>query len=112
MTGRVREEKHRRTIQKTEKLNFLIPAAAILSLQHSEAQFIPGIENEICIWICCLDQDLAFLFFFFAPGTFNVLLFSSPRLDIWFPEQNLHVSNLSWQQVSPRLPPELCELLS
>lgn len=35
MTGRVREEKHRRTIQKTEKLNFLIPAAAILSLQHT-----------------------------------------------------------------------------
>lgn len=35
MTGRVSEEKHRRTIQKTEKLNFLIPAAAILSLQHT-----------------------------------------------------------------------------
>lgn len=60
------------------------------------------------VWI----RILPFFFFFFAPGTFNVLLFSSPRLDIWFPEQNLHVSNLSWQQVSPRLPPELCELLS
>lgn len=73
-------------------------------------------ENAVCIQIRSLYNKQSDLALVFTPGIFNAILLSLLRLDFCPPEQNLHMSNLRWWQISPRCSTlktsEFCELLS